>query len=151
MSDKFEIMALKIQELYRIVNELEANFPGRHFTPDGHLVGSIGEVLAAHYYNLELLTASSETHDAISPDGKLIQIKATQGKSIGLSSEPDYLIVLKILKNGKSDEIYNGPGKQVWEATGTMQKNGHRHISIYKLKALMVNVTLNEQLLRVNQ
>ena len=33
--------------LYRIVDLLEVLFPGRKFTPDGHLVGSIGEVIAA--------------------------------------------------------------------------------------------------------
>ena len=32
-----------IRELYRLIDELEQMFPGRHFTPDGHLVGSIGE------------------------------------------------------------------------------------------------------------
>ncbi|MBW8042608.1 MAG: hypothetical protein FVQ85_21795 [Planctomycetes bacterium] len=36
-----------VQELYSIVDRLEELFPGRRFTPDGHLVGSIGEVLAA--------------------------------------------------------------------------------------------------------
>ena len=39
----------KIQELIKIVSELEIEFPGRHFTIDGHLVGSIGEVMAAYY------------------------------------------------------------------------------------------------------
>ena len=29
--------------LYDVVRELEAMFPGRYFTPDGHMVGSIGE------------------------------------------------------------------------------------------------------------
>lgn len=29
-----------------IVGELEADFPGRHFTLDGHPAGSIGEVMA---------------------------------------------------------------------------------------------------------
>lgn len=38
-----------IEELYGLVRELEEMFPGRHFTPDGHLVGSIGECLAAHH------------------------------------------------------------------------------------------------------
>ena len=37
----------KIRELYRITAELEEKYPGRCFTPDGHLVGSIGEVYAA--------------------------------------------------------------------------------------------------------
>jgi len=48
MSNKsiLEIPSL-FQELYSIVDRLEELFPGRRFTPDGHLVGSIGEVLAA--------------------------------------------------------------------------------------------------------
>ncbi len=37
-----------IKELYEIVNKLEEHFLAWHFTPDGHLVGSIGEVLAAY-------------------------------------------------------------------------------------------------------
>ena len=35
-----------VPELFRVIAELEAAAPGRHFTPDGHLVGSIGEVIA---------------------------------------------------------------------------------------------------------
>ena len=58
-----------IKGLYRLVGELEAMFPGRHFTPDGHMVGSIGECLAAHYYDLELLRASSAGRDAAPHSG----------------------------------------------------------------------------------
>lgn len=144
--DKYEIMSKKIKELYAIVNDLEECFPGRHFTPDGHLVGSIGEVLASHYYNLRLLTASSETHDAVSPNGKMVQIKATQVNSIGLSSEPEHLIVLKILKNGEAEEIYNGPGKIVWDVTGDKQKNGQRYVNVSKLKELMKEISQGDRL-----
>ena len=35
-----------VPELFRVIAELEAAVPGRHFTPDGHLIGSIGEVIA---------------------------------------------------------------------------------------------------------
>ena len=40
-------MTEKIKELFAITQELEAMYPGRKFTIDGHLVGSIGEVLVA--------------------------------------------------------------------------------------------------------
>ncbi len=43
-----------IQELYKIVNKLEEFSPGRPFTPDEHIVGSLGEVIVAHYYGLTL-------------------------------------------------------------------------------------------------
>ena len=148
---RYEMLNVKIKELYSIVNELEMQFPGRHFTPDGHLVGSIGEVLAASYYGLNLLPASSETHDAISKDGKMVQIKATQVRNVSLSSEPEHLVILKILRSGDADEIYNGPGQLVWEATGKMQKNGQRSISLSKLKSLMNNVPLSDRLERINK
>jgi hypothetical protein len=36
-----------VARIYQATAELEALYPGRKFTPDGHLVGSIGEVIAA--------------------------------------------------------------------------------------------------------
>ena len=72
-----------VRELYGVVDQLQLLFPGRRFTPDGHLVGSIGEVLAANAYGLELFPSSFERHDAKSKGGKLVQIKSTQVKFIG--------------------------------------------------------------------
>lgn len=75
-----------IREIYRCVAELEEMFPGRHFTPDGHMVGSIGESLASYYYGFdELFVASHLSHDGRVGD-RLIQVKATQKNRIGISS-----------------------------------------------------------------
>lgn len=132
-----------IKELYSIVSKLESEYNGRKFTLDGHLVGSIGEVLVSHYYDVELLPPSTEKHDAITKDGKLVQIKATQGSSVGLRSEPDYLIVIKILPDGSIKEIYNGPGVNAWIRAGKMQKNGQRAIYLGTLEKLMDDVPKN--------
>jgi len=115
-----------VQGIYDIVNRLEELFPGRPFTPDGHLVGSIGEVMAAHRYGLELLCCSAECHDAIAPDGRKVQIKATQGKAVALRHEPEHLIVLKLHRNGEMSEIYNGPGDLPWSQSGGKQSNDQR-------------------------
>lgn len=141
----------KIKKLYEIVEQLETLFPGRHFTPDGHLVGSIGEVLGAYYYDLELLPASAVTHDAKARDGRLVQIKATQRNFIGIRSEPDHLIVLRINSQGTSDEIYNGPGALACKASGKMQRNGQRGLSCTKLIALMNQVPPEQRLYREHQ
>ena len=125
-----EQVAQKIKALYDISRDLESLFPGRHYTPDGHMIGSIGEALAASYYDLELFPASAETHDARSRDGRLVQIKATQVNCVSLSSEPEFLLVLKIHPDGSFSEIYNGPGALVWAYCGKMQKNGQRKISL---------------------
>lgn len=142
-------VAAKIKALYEISQELEALFPGRHYTPDGHMIGSIGEALAASYYNLELFPASEETHDAKAPDGRLVQIKAAQIDRIALSSEPKWLLVLKIHKDGTFSEEYNGPGKLVWEHCGKLQKNGQRPISLAKLRELQAAVPQAERLKRM--
>lgn len=71
-----------LMELFRIVNHLENVYAehGRKFTIDGHLIGSIGEVLAAEAYNLKLAENSTPVYDAETRDAsqKKVQIKATQ-------------------------------------------------------------------------
>jgi len=128
-----------LTQLYAIAGTLESHF-GRKFTPDGHLVGSIGEIMAAYIYNLRLLRMSEAGHDAVSSDDRKVQIKATQGNSVALRSEPDFIIVLKISKDGRSREIFNGPGNLVWQSCGKKQDNGQSAIGLSKLENLMKQV-----------
>jgi len=138
-----------LNRLYQIVSELESLFPGRKFTPDGHLVGSLGEVIAAHDYDLVLLENSTEIHDA-RKGNKQIQIKATQCKSVSISAEPEHLLVLKLLKDGSVEEVYNGPGGPPWANAGKLQKNGQRHIGFSRLHTLMDAVPDEEKLERAS-
>ena len=137
MNDKSSKLPCLIQELYRVVGELEELYPGRHFTPDGHMVGSLGEVVAAERYGLKLFEASYPIHDAKTSDGTLVQIKTTQGKTVGLRECPEHLIVLHLDHDGCFKEVYNGPGELAWNAAGKLQKNGQRFISMTKLRGLM--------------
>lgn len=138
-----------IREIYSLTGKLKQLFPNRPFTPDGHLVGSIGEVLAAYHYGLELFTASTEGHDAQTKDGKLVQIKATQGRSVALRSKPEHLIVLQLQPNGEAIEVFNGPGELAWANVGKPQKNGQQQIAVSTLQRLMANVQFEEKLPRV--
>jgi hypothetical protein len=137
-----------VKRLYELVSELEAAFPGRPFTPDGHLVGSLGEVLASHYYDLELLPCSTICHDAQTRSGQLIQVKATQGTSVALRAQPDHLLVILLKKSGTIEEVYNGPGSLAWTSCGKPQKNGQSPISVSKLRALMHDVPAEQRLPR---
>lgn len=133
--EKFQTL---IQALYSTVNELEAMFPGRHFTPDGHMVGSIGECLVADAYQLTLKTASNKGFDAVTVDGKQVEIKATQSKSVAFRSKPEHAIVIKILPDGTFEEIYNGPGSLIWARFENKKQpsNGQYQISINQLSQL---------------
>lgn len=135
-----------VRRLYSLAAEFEALFPGRSFTPDGHLVGSIGEVLAAYRYDLSLHPASTEAHDGIAADGRQVEIKTTQGKAVSLRAAPHHLIVLQLGKHGHVTQIFNGPGVLVWANCGTMQRNGQRRISLSKLRRLMADVTEGQRL-----
>lgn len=147
MADNTTI-AKAIRSLYEITNDLESRYPGRSFTPDGHLIGSIGEIYAAEHYGLKLFKASEKAHDGIAPDGRLVQVKDTQRKRIGISERPDYLIVLHIDERGDFEEIYNGSGKPIWNllAKRKLPKNGQYQISISRLKSMNDMVDSNDRI-----
>ncbi len=112
-SQSLEIVKSNIIQLLKIVKNLETSFPGRRFTLDGHLFGSIGEVLAKYYYGIELAPTGTKTHDG-TIDGKNVQIKITQATSVDISDRCDYLLVLYLNKEEcKVYEVYNGPGDVV--------------------------------------
>ena len=139
-----------VRALHDIVRRLEELFPGRRFTLDGHLVGSIGEVMAAHRYGLTLKRASFTGCDATVPDGRDVEVKATQGDRVALRCRPSHLLVLHLDTKGGVAEVYNGPGEIVWPHVGRQQSNGQRAISLARLRSLMTGVPPTARLPTVN-
>lgn len=135
-----------VRDIYRAVSQLEELYPGRRFTPDGHMVGSLGEVVAAERYCLNLFEPSHPVHDAYDSSARLVQIKTTQGNKVGINEKPDYLIVLRMSREGEFEEVYNGPGSMVWDAAGKPMKNGQRQISLSKLHELNLDVELKDRI-----
>lgn len=138
----------QVKNIYSAVRELEKMFPGRPFTPDGHMVGSLGECLVADAYNLELMPPSNEGYDAVTKEGKKVEIKATQSKSVAFRSCPEHTIIIKINKNGTFVECYNGPGNIIWQtfAGKKIPKNGQFQISLNKVAELYANVPISERI-----
>ena len=139
-----------VAKLWDIVRELEKIFPGLHFTPDGHLVGSLGEALASHYYGITLYPASHKKHDG-QKEGIQVQVKATQGNRVAIRSEPEHLLILKLHKDGTFDEVYNGPGKPVWAQVVHKPRpsNGQYQIGLAKLLKLDEQVADGQRLQRI--
>ena len=137
-----------IRDLYSIVSKLEAIFPGRHFTPDGHLVGSIGEALASTYYGVELCRASTEGYDGVS-QGRKVEVKGTQGERIALSSRTEHLLVFKLSEDCSFDECFNGPGLLAWALVAKRKstKNGQHQVSPAALKRVMATAVTAVQML----
>ncbi len=138
----------QVKTIYKAVKELELMFPGRPFTPDGHMVGSIGECLVADAYNLKLMPPSNEGFDAVTKNGKKVEIKATQSKSVAFRSCPEHIIIIKINKNGTFIECFNGPGHIIWDTflNKKIPKNGQYQISITKVKKLYETIPISERI-----
>ena len=112
---------------------------GRPFSPEGHLVGSLGEVIAADLLDLELMPPSNEGFDAVDTEARRVEIKATTRTSVGLSAsgtEAERLVVLQLDPDGGATVAYDGSAARAWEIAGKPQKNGQRRVSVSKLVAL---------------
>jgi hypothetical protein len=131
----------QVAAIYRAVEELEALYPGRKFTPDGHLVGSIGEVVAAEALGLTLHPSSYPVHDAFDANGN-VQIKMTAGRSVSMYDCCARLVVLKVVSPSEAEIVYDGPGLPAWNAAGKRSKNGQRCISLARLHRI-ANETLH--------
>lgn len=139
-----------IGELLAIVKRLQVRYPNKRFTLDGRLVGDIGEVLAADKYNIDLNVGLTKYYDALSKDGKKIQIKATMKDSLTYPADhvPDYYLGIKIRSDGQIEEIYNGPGKIIAEYLKNRKKpkNNLHNISLTRLQGLNGQVSNNQRI-----
>ena len=127
-----------IKKIFRSCQRL-TELTKRPFSPDGHLVGSFGEVVAAELPNLTLMPPSNDGYDAIDDQGRRVEIKATTRTSIGLSASgtrAERLVVVVVDGDGDTEVAYDGPRTPAWDAAGKPKKNGQRRISVSTLKKL---------------
>jgi hypothetical protein len=97
------------------IKHLKQAFPNRNFTIDGRLVGDIGEIIAALEYDVKLHEVSQPKHDGQTSDLRNVQIKATFKDSLTFGTVPDYYLGFKLHENGEFEEIFNGPGKVIYD------------------------------------
>jgi hypothetical protein len=131
-----------VAKIYEAVAELEKLYDGkgRRFTPDGHLVGSIGEVVIAHELGLELYPNSYRDHDAHGPMGDVqIKLVGLSGNRIALYGDCNYLIVAKMVSVDEAEIVYCGPGEPVCAKAGRPQRDGQRAVSLRVLRELAEN------------
>jgi hypothetical protein len=145
-----------VGELFRLTDELQ-KMTSQPFTPDGHLVGSLGEVFAASAYELELEPPSTKACDARDKNGKRCEIKATFGNRVAFrrhnaDCEPHYCLVLRLKKDADFDEIYNGPMRLILDKleARALPSNGQLQISLAQLQVLNAQVHDEDRLHRAD-
>ena len=112
---------------------------GRPFSPDGHLVGSLGEVFASEQLGLDLMPPSNLGYDATDSEGRKVEIKATTRSSVALSAagtDAERLVVVRFDEHGNGRIVYDGAAQPVWDSAGRPQRNGQRRISLTALQRL---------------
>lgn len=112
----------EIKQLLAITKKLKEKYIhfNKNFSLDGKLVGDIGEVLAAEKYGLRLLEENAVVYDAEEiATGRMVQIKSSFKSNsyfpFGEDRIPDYFLSIIIDENGEIEELYNGPGRYVYE------------------------------------
>ena len=120
----------------------------RPFTPDGRMVGDIGEVAATIFYQVSLHGIGRNHWDGIYGE-RHVQIKATSGKDTYLKEPPDegfadgLLMVFKINRDsGDCQLIYNGDIQRVWDylAYKKIDRTGAKQITLDRLRELQASV-----------
>lgn len=108
-------IAEALQLIFEGIRQLKKTFPEKEFTIDGRLVGDIGEIIATLEYEVELFDVLCKGYDGRMPDGRLVQVKATFKNSLTFRSVPDYYLGLKLYEDGRHEEVYNGPGRLIYD------------------------------------
>ena len=103
----------------------------------GNLLGDYGEYIALSNYNLTKAAGGADGYDAMTGDGRKVQVKANHSSStIGFRGEADLLLVLKIEKDAKWSEIYYGPFKPVKEKATYSKRDNKYMIPVTRLQSL---------------
>jgi hypothetical protein len=106
--------------------------------------------LVEEAYDLTLFEGVQKHHDALSSDGRLVQIKATMktGLSLPAGHPPKYFLGVQIHKDGSLTEVFNGPGRIAWKAVkrrSAVKTNLHT-VSISALSRLQARVRAEDRI-----
>ena len=101
----------------------------KHFTPDGRMVGDIGEVLAERFFCLRLEKDQKAGYDGIleTDDKTKVEIKITRKKAFQFRKITDRVIALSLGEGASEVEVvFNGPGKLLVDKAPGMKKLAKR-------------------------
>jgi len=103
----------------------------------GNLLGSFGELVAIDRYGLTKSKSGAAEYDALTSDGKRVQIKTNySAKQIGFRGEADLMLVIKVNDDGSWEEVYYGGFNEVKEQSRYSARDNKHMIAISKLQSL---------------
>ena len=141
MNKQLDQLLQAIKGLYLVVAELHNAFPERPFTPDGRMVGDIGEAIAAIKFGVVIDKKIKQHWDGYREIGgkrRDVQIKTTQKYDTYLKKPPHDgdLLVFKISSKGLWNCCYNGSIMSQWNKFRKMRKPDKTGAIMIPLKKL---------------
>lgn len=139
MDDATRVEAVKgiIASIFAAQRSLRALAPDYKWAGLGNLLGDFGEFVAMHGYGLTKASAGSDGHDAMTPDGRSVQVKTNHAATqIGFRGQADLLLVLHVEANGEFEELYYGPFAPVLAASRHSTRDNKEMIAVSKLREL---------------
>ena len=106
---KIEAIKGVLASLFASQRTLKSLAPQFKWAGLGNLLGDYGEFIATEVYGLRQAPRGANGYDALTPEGKTVQVKANfAATQIGFRGDADLLLCLKIDVNGNWTEIYYG-------------------------------------------
>ncbi len=128
-----------IATVFSAQNALRELAPEYKWAGMGNLLGDYGEFVCVEHYHLTKAPAGADGHDAITTDGKTVQIKTNHAaSSIGFRGEADLMLVIHVHSGGEFEELYYGDFQTVKDSSRYSARDNKQSISISKLKKLML-------------
>ena len=137
-------------QLLQIVQQLRNTYQKKRFTLDGRLVGDLGEILVEGEYGVEIFESLKKHYDAVTQDGRQIQIKTTMQNNLTFPVDhvPDYYLGIQIHPDGTFTEVFNGPGPIAAKAVENRKptKTNLHSIGVNALKRLNEKVQESDRI-----
>ena len=103
----------------------------------GNLLGDYGECVGIDYYGFKQAPRGSDGYDAITAEGKTVQIKTNYyADMIGFRGDADLMLVIKIKPDGSWEELYYGDFNLIVKNSNYSKRDNKKTITITKLKNL---------------
>mgnify|MGYP001161487719 FL=1 len=126
-----------IATVFSAQNALRELAPDFKWAGMGNLLGDYGEYICIENYSLEKAPAGSSGYDAVTQDGKTVQIKTNHAaSSIGFRGDADLMLVIHVKDDGEYEELYFGDFQTVKDASNYSARDNKQSITIAKLKKI---------------
>ena len=135
--DKLEAVRHIVATIYSAQNALRVLAPEFKWRGMGNLLGDYGELIARGYYGLDRASSTVSGSDAITKDGRTVQVKTNHSAlNIGFRGKADLMLVLRVKDDGTWEEIYYGDFESVQKIARYSKRDNKYMVLVSRLKGL---------------